>query len=127
MNYQSYIEQVMKLPFINDEKAADAGIKAVLGILSSRLGEYEARWLSESLPPELNVWVLRGRQRNPVQISADQFVSAIAQQFHLAWDEARQLVERVLHCVKESQEGAERMREIREFLPPDWGEVVDRA
>lgn len=127
MNYQGYIEQVMKLPFINDEQAADAGIKAVLGTLASRLNEQEARWLSETLPPELNVWVLRGHQRNPVQVSADQFVSSIAQQFHLDWGDAKQLVGRVLHCVKESREGAEKMRGIREFLPPDWGEVVERA
>ena len=127
MNYRSYIEQVLKLPFVNDEKAADSAIKVVLGILASKLHEDEARRLTDVLPPELNLGTLRGHQQRPIPFTADEFIEAVATHMHLNHQHASNLIFRVFHCVKEAREGAEIMDEIRAALPSDWADVVDRA
>jgi uncharacterized protein (DUF2267 family) len=127
MNYRSYIDQVMKLPFINDAEAADSAIKAVLGVLASRLDEREARRLTDILPPELNYATLRGHQVHPVLFSTEEFIALVAHKFQLNRQQAGDLVFRVLHCVKESEEGAEAVDDVRTNLPADWGEVLDRA
>ncbi|ACM18683.1 protein of unknown function DUF2267 [Geotalea daltonii FRC-32] len=127
MDYRSYMNQVMELPFINDEKAADSAIKTVLGVLASKIDEDWARELTNILPPELDFSTLRGQQQAPVQLSIDDFFSAVAEQMHLDWQQARDLVGRVFHCVKESEEGADIMGEIETKLPPDWAAIVDQA
>lgn len=127
MDYRSYMDQVMELPFINDEKAADSAIKTVLGVLASKIDEDWARELTNILPPELDFATLRGQQQAPVQLSIDDFFSAVAEQMHLDWQQARDLVGRVFHCVKESEEGADILGEIETKLPPDWAAIVDQA
>ncbi|GAB7025541.1 DUF2267 domain-containing protein [Geotalea toluenoxydans] len=127
MDYRSYMNQVMELPFINDEKAADSAIKTVLGVLASKIDEDWARELTNILPPELDFATLRGQQQAPVQLSIDDFFSAVAEQMHLDWQQARDLVGRVFHCVKESEEGADILGEIETKLPPDWAAIVDQA
>ena len=127
MTYRTYIEQVLKLPFINDEKAADSAIKAVLGMLASKVGEDEAHRLTDILPQELNFGTLRGHQQTLVPYSAEEFIESVATQLHLTRQHASNLVFRVFHCVKESQEGAEVLDEIRAVLSSDWADVVDRA
>jgi uncharacterized protein (DUF2267 family) len=127
MNYESYISQVFKLPFINDVNAADSAIKTVLGMLASRVGEKEARRLTEVLPSELNIVTLREHQQAPIQHSAEQFMESVATQLNLGHLHAKDLVSRVLHCVKESPEGAKTLDGLREVLPPDLAEVVDLA
>ena len=127
MNYRSYMDQVMKLPFINDEKAADSAIKAVLGVLASKIDEDWAQELTNVLPPELDLATLRSHQQKPVMLSIDDFFASVATQMHLDWQQARDLVGRVFHCVKESDEGADIMGEIETKLPPDWAAIVDQA
>lgn len=127
MDYRGYIDQVMKLPFINDEKAADSAIKTVLGVVASKVDEPEALRLTDILPPELNFATLRGHQENPVPLSAEEFITSVAVQHHLNWQQASDLVFRVIHCVKESKEGSRAVGECRTTLPADWGEILDRA
>jgi uncharacterized protein (DUF2267 family) len=126
MLYTSWIDQVMKLPFINDQRAADSAIKAVLGTLASVVSEDEALRLTDRLPPELDFRVLRGHQ-GELRLTQEQFVASIAGQMHLQAGEGLQLVERVFHCVKETEEGAEMMEEIQSLVPSDWRDMVDRA
>lgn len=127
MNYRSYLDQVMELPFINDEQAADAAIKAVLGVLASKIDDDWAQELSNVLPPELNFAILHGHRHKPVLLSIDDFFASVASQMHLDWQQARDLVGRILHCVKESDDGADIMGEIETKLPPDWAAIVDQA
>lgn len=126
MEYSSYVKQVTSLEFIPDEQTADAAIKAVLGILASRMEEDEARKLCESLPQPLDCNVLRGHQARPVDISVDQYLIEIGQQFKLDYNQANTLVTRVLHCVKESVERPV-IEEIEEGLPSDWTQALEKA
>ena len=127
MDYRHYVDQVMKLSFINDEMATDQAIRTVLGAVARTVGDEEAQRLTELLPPELNLGNLSGQQRRPVPLSFEDFIMAVAGQFQVNWQEARELVFKVFHCVKESSEGVALMETIRMNLPPDWAEVVDRA
>ncbi len=127
MNYRSYLEQVMGLPFINDEQAADSAIKIVLGVLTGKIGEDEARELTNYLPPELDLENLQRHRQISPQLAVDDFFYAVGEELHLNWQEARDLVGRVLHCVKETEEGAELMEDMENRLPPDWAAIVDQA
>lgn len=127
MDYRRYMDQVMELPFINDEKAADSAIKTVLGVLASKIDENWARELTNTLPQELDFVTLRGQQQALVQLSIDDFLSSVAAQMHLDWQQARDLVGRVFHCVKENEEGADILGEIEIKLPPDWAAIVNQA
>ncbi|WP_243374172.1 DUF2267 domain-containing protein [Geotalea sp. SG265] len=127
MEYHSFIEQVMELPFINDEKAADSALKIVLGVLASKIDEKWARELTNTLPPQLDFATLRSHQQAPVQLSIDDFFALVGTELHLDWQQARDLVGKVFHCVKESDDGADIMEEIETQLPDDWAAIVDQA
>lgn len=126
MEYPSYIKQVTDLEFIKDEQTADAAIKAVLGILASRMEEEDARKLCQSLPQPLDCNILRGHQVRPLEISVDQYFIEIGNQFNLDYNQARVLVTRVLHCVKESLERPV-IDEVEEGLPGDWSRTLEEA
>jgi uncharacterized protein (DUF2267 family) len=127
MDYRSFIEQVTALPFINDEKAADSAIKTVLGVLAGKIDEKWARELTNTLPPQLDFATLRGHQQGQAELSIDEFLALVGTQLHLDWQQSRDLVGRVFHCVKESEEGADIMGELETQLPDDWAAIVDQA
>lgn len=126
MEYSSYVEQVRNLEFIPDEATADAAVKAVLGILVSRMDEEEARRLCDTLPQPLDYDTLRGHQVRPLDISVDQYFIEIGNQFNLDYNQARVLVTRVLHCVKESLDRPT-IDEIEEGLPNDFVQAIEQA
>lgn len=119
MDYDSLINEVSTYDFIRDRDMADASVKAVLGIFASRLHEDEARHFTERLPEPLTYGKLHSHQRSPVNISFDQYISEIAQQFDLSYDQAKMLISEVLHDTKMEITG-ETITEVERDLPDDW-------
>lgn len=126
MEYEDFIDDVSDLDFIQDRDIADAAVKAVLGILASRVKESEAKKLTEDLPDPLTLERLRGHQRRVTPISAEQFVDEIGAQFSLNRDQARELVNTVLHTAKDAV-AEETISELEEKLPSDWAGMVENA
>jgi len=126
MEYEDFIRAVGELDFIQDEDEADSAVKAALGILASRLDEEEARKLTEYLPNPLTYEKLRGHQLSDLDISAEEFISEIADQFGINEDQAHELVSTVLQVAKEAI-GYETIVELEQHLPEDWAEVFENA
>lgn len=126
MDYQEIIRRVKELDFIGDEETADAAVKAVLGILASRLDEVQARRLTESLPEPLTLERLRGHQKRIEEISVAQYIAEIGTQFKISTDQANTLINTVLHIAKEAT-GDGVLVEIENRLPSDWAETIQKA
>jgi uncharacterized protein (DUF2267 family) len=119
MEYRDLVSAVKELQFIKDKSTAEAAVKAVLGVLVSRLEEEVAKDFAETLPKPLDFDTLRGRQVNVTEVSVQQYRDTIAEQFHLELDEAWQLVRTVLHIVRDGLSD-EIIEDIQETLPSDW-------
>lgn len=119
MEYRKLVDTVRDLEFIKDKAMAEAAVKAVLGVLVSRLEEEVAREFAETLPEPLDFDMLRGRQVNVTDVSVQQYRDTIAEQFELELDDAWQLVRTILHIVKEGLSD-EVIEDIQETLPSDW-------
>jgi uncharacterized protein (DUF2267 family) len=125
MEYRDLVNAVEELEFIKDQAMAKAAIKAVLGVLTSRLEEEFAREFTESLPEPLDFETLRGRQMNVTEVSVQEYRDTIAAQFNLGHDDAWQLVRTVLHIVKDGI-SEEVIEDIQEALPSDWQRLLSR-
>lgn len=112
--------------FIQDDAAADAAVKAVLGTLASRLPDDESRTFTEALPSPLNYETLRSHQVNPTAISADDFPVSIATQFKVNEDQANMLIQKVLHVTKQSLDEGE-WQQTLQGLPQDWQNRLQAA
>jgi len=119
MEYRDLVNAVKDLQFIKDKATAEAAVKAVLGVLVSRLEEEVAQDFAETLPKPLDFDMLRGRQVNVTEVSVQQYRDTIAEQFELELDEAWQLVRTVLHIVRDGLSD-EIIEDIQETLPSDW-------
>jgi uncharacterized protein (DUF2267 family) len=119
MEYRDLVSAVKEHQFIKDKATAEAAVKAVLGVLVSRLEEEVAREFAETLPKPLDFDTLRGRQVNVTEVSVQQYRDTIAEQFHLELDEAWQLVRTVMHIVRDGLSD-EIIEDIQETLPSDW-------
>ena len=119
MEYRDLVSAVKEHQFIKDKATAEAAVKAVLGVLVSRLEEEVARDFAETLPKPLDFDTLRGRQVNVTEVSVQQYRDTIAEQFHLELDEAWQLVRTVMHIVRDGLSD-EIIEDIQETLPSDW-------
>jgi uncharacterized protein (DUF2267 family) len=126
MDYQEFIDEVMDLDFIEDEDIADAGIKAVLGILAGNIPEEEAQLLTEGFPQPLSYEKLRGMQKNITGISAEQYITEIANQFDIDEDDARMLINTVIQVARDAA-GDEVFNEVEDSLPPDWVEILQEV
>ena len=126
MEYEHFIDKVEQLSFIQDRETADAAVKAVLGILASRLTEDEAQKLTSRLPGPLSLERLRGHQVRTEKISVDEYIVEVAQQFKLSGEDAQKLIMTVLHQAKEAL-GGETTSELEHVLPADWKETIEKA
>jgi uncharacterized protein (DUF2267 family) len=126
MDYQDFIDEILDMGFVQDEDTADAIVKAVLGILASRIDEPQARLLVDSLPDPLTLDRLRGYQELNMDISADEYFDVIAEQFDLDRDQAERVVERVFEILKDGID-VDTLLEIEECLPSDWVAVIERS
>jgi uncharacterized protein (DUF2267 family) len=119
------VKAVQDFEFIKDEETAGAAVKAVLGVLASRLEENVARELANSLPKQLDYGTLRGRQMYVTNVSVQQYLEIIAKQFNLGHDDAWRLVRTVLHTVKDGI-AEEVIDDIQEALPTDWQTILQQ-
>lgn len=126
MEYEQFVEEVKKLDFVENEEMADAAIKGVIGRLASRLQEPEAHKFSEELPEPLSYEKLRGMQAYPTNISAEQYVEDVRQQFRISHENAEILVKTILHLTKEAI-GEDTLKEVEKDLPSDWKSTFLRA
>jgi uncharacterized protein (DUF2267 family) len=126
MDYEDFLSEIMNLDFINDPDEADSAIKAVLGILASRMDEPQAARLVGELPEPLALDKLRGHQKRPTSITVDEYIAEIADLFNLDYDQAYTLVNTVLSVTKESLE-EETLEDIENSLPPDWARTIENA
>ncbi|MHB9155522.1 MAG: DUF2267 domain-containing protein [Endomicrobiales bacterium] len=127
MEYDRFIQEVRKLGFIKDQDSADAAVKAVLGILASRLKEPQARGLSARLPAPLDYEKLRSHQAKvALMISVDEYLAELSSQFKITLDQAGQLARTVLHVAKQAV-GSDTAAELEENLSPDWAAFLKEA
>ena len=125
MEYEIFLQEANKLDFIRDRAMADAAVKAVLGILASRLSEPTAQRLTDKLPGPLDYERLRGLQASPLELSIDEYVQNIARQFNLDDGQAARLIVVVLHFAKDAI-GFDK-EELKSELPYDWADLIDSA
>lgn len=119
MDYGKTIKAIRMFNFIDDERTADAAIKAVLGILTSRLREKPAHHFTAQLPEALSFERIRGRQSRARNIEFDDYVAEIAQQFGLSNSQARMLINEILYNAKQGIP-VEKLAEIEKDLPKEW-------
>lgn len=123
-SYEDFLDAVENLDFIEDTDTADAAVKAVLGIMASRVDEKTARKLTDNLPAPLTFEKLRGHQVRPVQLSVRDYVAEIASEFNLTQDQARILIDTVLRTTKEHI-GEEVVRQVEVGMPFRWAVFVE--
>lgn len=126
MEYERFTRAVEDLGLFPDQQTVDAAVKAVLGILASRLDEGQARELTDHLPEPLSYDRLRGQQLRTTAISADDLVATLAGQFRVSEEQARTLVRAVLRVAKDALPG-EALRDVTDHLPDDWRSILQAA
>ena len=126
MDYDRFIQDVLNTGIVRDRETADAVIKAVLGILASRMTEDQARHLTENLPEPLTLEELRSHQKYVLNISPEEYTGTIMTQFNLDEEQARALIDTVLLTTKDTA-GQDVYNELKEHLPSDWAKVFEEV
>ncbi|MDH6063706.1 DUF2267 domain-containing protein [Umezakia ovalisporum] len=125
MEYERFLDAACELAFISDRETADAAVKAVLGILASKLDDRQALELSEGLPEPLNYERLHSHQIRKLPISAEEYIAVIREQFKLDDIQASQLIQQTLRITKEAVK--DKMNEFTSRLPADWSALIEAA
>ena len=120
-----YKEVVETIDFVADEEMAEEAIKAVLGILSSKVSEQEAREFTANLPDYLSYEVLRGHQVNPAPATPSDTIDIVSDKFDLKWEQARKLMMEIIGVAKQQASGE--ISGIAAELSDDWREAIDEA
>ena len=126
MDYKEMIKEIRDLDFSINEQTADSAVKAVLGIIVSSLEEDQARKLTEKLPKTLTLDKLLYHEMRIAPLSVGDYVSSISALFRFSQDQARTIVKKVLHTLKEAT-GDGVLVEIERYLPNDWAEAIEKA
>ncbi|UFS70365.1 DUF2267 domain-containing protein [Geomonas sp. RF6] len=124
MKYEDFLEQARRVEFFQDEKTIESAVRMVLGILVSRLDEDNARLLTSTLPQPLTYEALRRPQARYRDISADDYIETIAEQFHLRKEHALRVVTSILWIVK-NELPREIYMTVSNTLPADWKELLE--
>ena len=82
-------------------------MKAVLGIYMSSIDEDRAHKLAENLPEPLTLENLRGQQRTKTQVTPDQYLQEIQDQFSISRPQTRQLIPTVFDVLLHEKLGME--------------------
>ncbi|TVP66602.1 MAG: DUF2267 domain-containing protein [Nodularia sp. (in: Bacteria)] len=125
MEYERFVDAAGKLPFIPDRETADAAVKAVIGVLASKLEDEQAHQLSDNLPEPLNYERLHSHQIRKLPISADEYIAVICEQFKLDDIQASQLIQETLRVTKEAVK--DKINEFTSRLPADWSALIEAA
>jgi len=124
MRYEDLISQARKSEFFSDEKSMESAVRAVLGILTSRLDEESARLFTSALPQPLSYETLRRPQRIYQRISANEYIETIADHFNLRKEHALRVVTSILWVVK-SELSRDIYTRVSNDLPADWKELLE--
>lgn len=125
MEYEQFLDAATELPFIPDRETADAAVKAVLGILASKLDEEQAHQLTDNLPEPLNYQRLHSHQARKLPISADEYIAVICEQFKLDDIQASELIQETLRVTKAAVK--DKIQELTSRLPADWSALIEAA
>lgn len=126
MDYQRFLDGVKRLQFIRTEEAADAAIKAVLGILASSMNQEQAEKFVSRLPEPLTIKALRSQQARPLDITMEEFFDEIGAEFKLNPDQAKKLVDTVFRLTKDAV-GEETITEVEFDMPAELAEELEAA
>lgn len=126
MDYQRFLDTVKRLQFIRTEEAADAAIKAVLGILASSMNQEQAEKFVSRLPQPLTILTLRSQQAPPLDITMEEFFDEIGSEFKLNPDQAKKLVDTVFRLTKDAV-GEETITEVEFDMPAEVAEELEAA
>lgn len=121
MEYQDLLDRAKQV--VGDDRQADAGVKAVFGILASKLDEPQARRLTDDLPKPLTYERLRGHQVSDVPLTAEQYPIAIATELGLDPEDSRELVHEVLDAARQGLP-ENTLADLRNDLPEDWARLI---
>jgi uncharacterized protein (DUF2267 family) len=123
VRYETLVDRMKKLEFVDRRGLADALIKAVLGILASRLSATSARRLTERLPEPLTYTKLRNAQTRRDRGTVEQCYNQVTRQFNLRPGEAERAVKTVIKAAKRGMNG-ELLKRIEGDLPKDWRQLI---
>ncbi|MFA5517361.1 MAG: DUF2267 domain-containing protein [Desulfuromonadales bacterium] len=126
LDFSQFVNAASGLSFIQDKELAEAAVKAVIGILASRLEEPEAQRLVATLPDPLSLENLRGHQAKVTDLSVDNYYGSLASQFDITAEQAQVLAVTILRLVKEALD-TDGMRQIERSLPEDWTALIERV
>lgn len=104
---------------------AEEAVKAVLGILSSKLSEQEAREFTADLPDYLSYEILRRHQMNPTPATPNDTIRIVADKFDLETEQAQDLMLEIIGVAKQQASGE--ISDIAAELSDDWREAIDEA
>jgi uncharacterized protein (DUF2267 family) len=119
MDYEKFLNHAWQFEFVPDP---DAAVKAVCGILASRMDEASAREFTSRLPEPLTLDLLRGHQENPPNISVEDAATTLVQQFHISREQARELFASVTRFARDVA-GREIFDKAAQHLSPDWSKL----
>lgn len=125
MRYDDLLEGAMRTKTITNRKTADGVVKAVLGILLSRMPEEDAREFAMHLPEPLSFEKLRGHAM-PSGLTIEQYTREVAMQFGMSHEESRRVITSVLHEVKTGLD-AGALHRWEQHLPVDWVGELESA
>ena len=123
MDYEKFLEDSAGFNFVHD---SDAAVKAICGILASRMDEADAREFTSRLPELLTLDRFRGHQQNPADIFVEDAFATLVQQFHISREEARELLTSMTRVAREAT-GRYVLENAAPRLPRDWAEFLTEA
>lgn len=123
---QDYYKEIIEpIDFVEDEEMAEEAIKAVLGILASRITEQEAREFTAELPGYLSYETLRGHQLTPTPTSPADTINIIADKFNIEKKQAHELIQKIIGVAKEQAAGE--ISHIAAEISEEWRKAIDEA
>ena len=126
MEYTNLTESVKSLDFIGEHELADAAVKAVFGVMASRMGEQEAREFTQILPEPLSFDKLRSHQEQTLQVDPDEYIEVIANQFNFNREQAENLVRNLLNMTKANLPD-DKVESWENKLPGPWASLVEKS
>ena len=126
MDYNTFTQSTRNLDFIHDDSTADAAVKAVFGVMTSKMGEEQAKEFISFFPGPWPYDKLRSHQERPTEIDPNEYMEVIASQFDLNRQQAEELVRNLLHTTKENLP-EEKVASWESMLPEDWSIMVEKS
>ena len=126
MDFYGITKRVRKLEFIGNDQRADTAVKAVLGILASRMSDEHASKLATKFPEHIAAERFGSYHNKMEAISVTQYTAGISSEFKISVHQARTLMRNVLYFTKEAA-GVDVIMDIKKSLPIDWAEAIQNA